>query len=214
MAYGLGSRGVAMMRREFDIPFSKMVWGRGGKDVGRIFLEHALMVADVEISIELACRARGGQVNFIAAQDFSAGSKAFHWTANVNGQRFGLVPDAMFILDFAEANEASRRVVCCLEADRGTMPVQRRSPHLSSINRKFSAYANLWKAESFAKRFQIKRLAVITVTISEERSQNIRNTIAALPEGKGLFSCFPQAAVCPDAESIIDRLTPRATIRN
>ncbi len=45
MAYCLGSRGLAFMRREHDLPFERMFWFRKGKEIGRLFLDHALMVS-------------------------------------------------------------------------------------------------------------------------------------------------------------------------
>jgi len=213
MAYGLGSRGVALMRREYDVPFSKMVWGRGGNDVGRLFLDHTLMVAEVLIAIERACRQSDGKVRFLPSEELEATSKnrePFHWTATIKDRRVGLVPDAVFALEFAAAPQVSRRVICCLEADRGTMPVTRRSRHLSSIARKLSAYAALWRAGNFEKRFGTKRLIVITVTTSAERVRTIAGSVAQLPHGQGLFANFIQDEVCPDAACILERCAPSA----
>ncbi len=61
MVYGLASRGAGLMRREFDMPFHRMVWSRGGQTeaVGRLCLEHTLMVSDVLIAAEMATRGNG-----------------------------------------------------------------------------------------------------------------------------------------------------------
>ena len=211
MVYGLGSRGVAMLRREYDIPFSKMVWGRGGSDVGRVFLDHASMVAEVMISIEKTCEQTTGTVKYISSDALALGSKsrdAFRWTAKVGERHVGLVPDAVFALEFSGASSPEMRVICCLEADRGTMPVMRRSPHLSSIRRKFSAYASLWKAGSFEKRFGSKRLAIITVTTSAERVETITDCVAQLSQGRGLFANFVESEICPDASAFLERCAP------
>ena len=57
MVYGLGSRGAALMRRQFDVPFHRMVWARSEKSIGRMFLEHTLMVAEIVIAVSSHCRA-------------------------------------------------------------------------------------------------------------------------------------------------------------
>jgi hypothetical protein len=110
------------------------------------------------------------------------------WSTTLNNRRTSLIPDAVFALDFTAQNSTTHRVVIFLEADRGTMPVARkRSPHLSNIARKLSAYVELWKSGAFSKRFQTQRFLVLTVTESSERLKNITDAIAKLAHGKGLF---------------------------
>ena len=65
MVYGLASRGAGVMRQKFDLPFSRMDWDTKNRNVGRIFLEHALMTAEVLIAFEVACRASGGRVKLV-----------------------------------------------------------------------------------------------------------------------------------------------------
>jgi hypothetical protein len=194
MAYGLGSRGVALMRREYDVPFVQMVWGRGGSDVGRVFLEHALLIAEAITAVEIAARESHGKYTFISSQKLSADSKPgkrrepMRWSTVLNNRRTSLIPDAVFALDFTTQNSTTQRVVIFLEADRGTMPVVRkRSPHLSNIARKFSAYVELWKSGAFSKRFHTQRFLVLTVTESSERVKHITDTVTKLTHGKGLF---------------------------
>jgi hypothetical protein len=214
MVYSLGSRGVALMRREHDIPFSRMTWGKGGQDVGRVFLDHTLMVAEIVLRIEAACRESGGRVRFVSADELEAASERkvkgepFAWRATIEGKRIGLVPDAVIALEFAEAPEASRRIIVCLEADRGTMPVVRWSLHLSSLHRKLVSYAHLWKAGIFAKRFGTKRLAVLTVTTSEARVKTMEAAVGKLSHGRGLFTCCTEAAIASDAWQLIKRWQP------
>ena len=212
IAYGLGSKGAALMRREFDIPFGRMSWSRDGESVGRVFLEHTLMVADIVIAVEMACRQSSGVVRFVPGDELiatEAKGDPFHWHANVNGHRTGLVPDAVFALEFPSAPETSRRIICAVEADRGTMPVNRSNPQLSSMARKLSAYASLWRSGHFEKRFGTKRAAVVLVTTSRERSNNIAEAVTELPFGQGLFVTHHQEEICPDASPIIGHCTPR-----
>lgn len=206
MAYCLGSRGASLLRREFDTPFSGMVWSKDGKEVGRYFLDHALMVSEVLIGLELACRS-DGCVRFIPQDELtSENRKPIQWSATLQGRRVGLIPDAVFALDFRDTPDADSRVLCCLEADRGTMPVTRKSTHLSSISRKLESYAQLWKRHAFVKRFGTKRLHILTVTTGVDRAENIRKAVAELPHGKGLFSTWTEQEVQEDAAQIIRHL--------
>ena len=59
ITYGLASRGAAHLRRLDDVAFSRLDWTSRNRAVKRLFLEHALMVSDIMVSLEIACRKRG-----------------------------------------------------------------------------------------------------------------------------------------------------------
>lgn len=204
MAYCLGSRGAALMRREHETPFSQMVWSQEGRKVGRYFLDHALMISDVLVEIELACQARADGRKFIAAHSLGALQQkgaAFRWAATLNGKRVGLVPDAVFGI----AKLGCETHIIFLEADRGTMPITRRGNHLSSISRKLAAYTALWKAGRFSERFGTSRFTVLIVTPGEERAASIRKAITNLPTGGGLFYCCPLSEVLSNPSLMWER---------
>ncbi len=60
-------------------------------------------------------------------------------------EKLGVIPDRVFALEFGDKGE---RILCFLEGDRGTMPVERAKHDASSIARKLHAYALTWKAGS------------------------------------------------------------------
>lgn len=215
MVYGLGSRGVAMLRRDEDIPFSRMVWGRGGQDVGRVFLEHTLMVAEICIAMQKACEALT-EVKFVAPEELETkqrGREAFAWRLNLKGRQVGLVPDVVVALDHSKEGGVMERLIVCVEADRGTMPVLRRSSHLSSIGKKLECYAELWKAGHFEKRFGTKRIVVLIVTTSEARVKSIEAAVSKLTHGRGLFTCCTEEALTKDAGSVLARWLPQTSRR-
>src|SRR5437879_174421 len=47
MVYGIGNKGAALLKGEIGLAFDKVHWGEKNRSVGRIFLEHALLVSDV-----------------------------------------------------------------------------------------------------------------------------------------------------------------------
>lgn len=57
IAYGLASKGAAWLKHELSLPSQKQDW-KQKHHVGRLFLEHALMVSDIMVALELACRHR------------------------------------------------------------------------------------------------------------------------------------------------------------
>ncbi len=59
MVYGLGRRGAGRLRRDLNVPFARFDWAGRPHPVGRLFLDHTLLVAEVMTALELACRQRG-----------------------------------------------------------------------------------------------------------------------------------------------------------
>src|ERR1041385_5309615 len=57
IVYGLGAKGAALLGEHGD-GFRPKDWGMKNRSVGRIFLEHALLVSDVMVTVELGCRAK------------------------------------------------------------------------------------------------------------------------------------------------------------
>src|SRR5437763_4902484 len=56
IVYGLGNEGWMIQKKELGVAFRELSWGEKNRSVGRMFLEHALLVSDVMVTIELACR--------------------------------------------------------------------------------------------------------------------------------------------------------------
>ena len=144
IAYGLASRGAARLRRVDDTPFSRLDWTSRNRSVKRLFLEHALMVSDIMVALEIACRQRG-DVRLLIEHEIPLPAATrnqrapFQWTVTGSGKKkFGVIPDRVFAL---ESGDKGERILCFLEADRGTMPVERAKHDASSIARKLHAYA-------------------------------------------------------------------------
>jgi DNA-binding Lrp family transcriptional regulator len=124
IAYGLASRRAAHLRRVDDLPFSRMDWTSRNRSVRRLFLEHALMVSDIMVALEIACR-QGGSVRLLTEDEIPLPETTrmqrapFHWTVTGSaGEKLGVIPDRVFAL---ESNDKGERILCFLEADRGTM---------------------------------------------------------------------------------------------
>lgn len=186
MAYGLGSRGASHLRRVANIPFSGLHWTSHNRAVKRLFLEHALMISDIMVALEMASRASGHirilhetELTKAAAPDRNSSV----WRASEpNGKKIAVFPDQIFALEDCQKRQ---RVICLLEADRGTMPIRRSSFSGSSIDLKFRNYVRAWR--EIQSRFSSTRIRVFTVTVSEHRSREITACASTFARGKGLF---------------------------
>lgn len=178
MVYALGNKGMALLEREDGIPRRKLNWTADNRTVTRFFMEHTLAVAEAMVAIEYSCRKQG--IELIPHSDI-----AFKWSVPVRYNdavvTVGIIPDRVFGLrDKKRPNEIAWVFI---EADRATMPVQRRSLKQTSFARKLIAYHETWRRKVLADDFP--RFRVLTVTTSEDRVEHLLKANRTLGQGKG-----------------------------
>ena len=192
-AYGLADRGAELLRLTENHSPRALEWSVKNRAVKSLFLEHALLVSDVMVSLELACRQHGG-MRFLNSDELPLPAatrsrlEPFRWKVSLNGgMRLGVVPDCVFGLEFADQPPDRNRAYFFLEADRGTMPVTRNGLHHSSFHRKLLAYEATWLQELHRKHFGFHRFRVLTITTSTDRLTHLVAACRQLERGQGLF---------------------------
>ena len=211
MVYGLGNKGAAFLKQERGIAFRELQWGEKNRSVGRSFLEHALLVSDVMVDLELACRA-SGEMRLMTEEDLappdgrSSKRPSFAWKVNVSSSlTLGVIPDRVFALEFPGESGTRNRQFFFLEADRGTMPVTRRNLSQTSFHRKLLAYEATWAQSIHRTRFGFNRFRVLTVTTSAERVTSLVNACSQLKRGQGLF-LFADHTILENPGEIVSRI--------
>jgi hypothetical protein len=201
IVYGLGSKGAALLKSDLGLVLHKIHWSEKNRSVGRIFLEHALLVSDVMVTIELACRA-SGQIRLLTNENLALSDslnrqgQPFKWKVNIsNNLKLGIIPDRVFALEFPDEFGESDRAFFFLEADRGTMPVKRRNLSQTSFYRKLLAYEATWSQSIHRTRFGFHRFRVLTVTTSSERVRSLVEACSQLKNGHGLFLFTDQGSL-------------------
>ena len=175
-------------------------WNDKNRSVGRLFLEHALLVSDVMVSLELACR-KHGSVRPLTGDDIQIAEsvrspRSFRWRVKVNGRlTLGIIPDRVFVLEMKKEDGGTNRAFFFLECDRGTMPVMRKNLVQSSFYRKLLAYEATWASGLHRSRFGVNRFRVVTVTTSVGRVESIVEACSQLKRGRGIFLFLDQAAI-------------------
>jgi Replication-relaxation len=192
MVYGLGSKGAAFLLRDLDPGIAHVRWGEKNRSAGRIFLEHALLVSDVMVAIELACRKTGIRLltgRELAVADKTTGKRRpFRWQVKMSNRlKLGVIPDYVFALDFKDQSGTVNRAFFFLEADRATMPVIRKNLSQTSFYRKLRAYEATWSQSIHQTQFGFHRFRVLTVTTSTERVKSLVDACSELERGQGLF---------------------------
>ncbi len=179
--YGLGDKGA----REIGVPPGR--WSEKNRSLLRPQLEHWVLVAEITLAIESACRGQGIRFLTNEALNPTNPTHSIHWKVSTpEGENLGVMPDRVFALDFGD-RDPDKRVIACLEADRGTMPVKRQNSAQASIHRKLLAYAASWHEGRHRDMFHFNRFRVLIVTSGKERVDSIIDACSHLERGRGLF---------------------------
>ena len=207
--YGLADRGAELLRLIENPAPRALEWSAKNRAVKSLFLEHALLVSDVMVSLELACRRHGG-IRLLNPDELPLPSSTrsrlepFRWKVSLNGgTRLGVIPDCVFGLEYADQPPDRNRAYFFLEADRGTMPIMRNGLNHSSFYRKLLAYEATWLQELHRKQFGFHRFRVLTVTTNTGRLQHLVEACRQLERGQGLF-------LFTDLNSLVTNLDPLA----
>ncbi len=199
IAYGLGNKGGTCLTNELGIAVHHDSWDEKNHVIGRVYLEHALLVADVMVAIELACWKRGFRLLYENQLGFQTEQQTFRWKVKIrDGMKLGVVPDRVFALQYPDQSDQSQRVYFFLEADRGTMPVVRRNLLQTSFHRKLLSYEATWNQNIHRSRFGFNRFRVLTVTTSAPRVNSLVQTCSQLKSGHGLFLFADQSILAGD----------------
>ncbi len=166
------------------------------KQVKREHLQHHLMTNDILISFELANRG-DPNVEFVPSHKLLEGTKrqnhthpwkvsAFLPEHNISRTAY---PDAAFgLLD----TKTGRTQLYIIEADRGTMPLERREQKLfkiSNIRAKILIYFAAWGQGWFREKWGLPATRILFVTTSKDRARHMQELADELLDGRapGLF---------------------------
>ncbi len=166
------------------------------------------MVSDIMVTLELACRKRSN-MRLLTEDDMRLPTSAraerdtFRWTVIVSGkEKLGVIPDRIFALEFTDNAE---RILCFLEADRGTMPIHRPRFAASCFERKFIAYEATWRRRIHMTRFGSKRLRVLAVTDNEGRACHLRDACASRHSAHGIFLFSTRERIVASLDALAER---------
>lgn len=184
MVYALGGRGAQLLAEHSK---TTVDWTDKNRSVGRLFIDHTLLIADLMVAVDCAVRARSDIALIDAAAILDgippAQRRDNPWRlaarTKVDGtmRDLAVIPDAVFGLDFMTER---KRKYFLVEADCGSMPIVRAGLNQTSYARKIITYlAGGGQANAFGQQLGIGNFRVLTVTTSTER---IATMIAALKD--------------------------------
>lgn len=166
---------------------------------------HALMVCEILASFERAAAQMAG-LRLVWWPEIlakaSVETRMAHKPLQIGDRKTGtsharaIEPDALFGIEYRDGRQQAYRFFA-LEADRGTMPVERTDKGQSSYLAKLIAYRTIIVDGSFRRRWGVPNLFVLTVTTSASRLGAIQIAVRKVTEGRGssafLFKTYPGA---------------------
>lgn len=162
MVYGLGDKGADLLSEKLGVDRGKIAWGEKNREVKERYIQHTLMISNFRACLTLALR-DSAKASLISWTRENSPRLKDHVYFKQGGrkQRLPITPDGFFQIRSAKGNQAF-----FLEADRSTMTSSR-------FLNKMRAYWLWWKQGGHRKRFGIKDFRVLTLTISEQRMENL-----------------------------------------
>lgn len=196
LVYAIGNKGADVLSQLAGIPRGKVDWTAKNREIGTLFLNHSLLVADFMVSLEVACRQRtdvrlirAGEILRQAPEVTRKRKNPLAWSVSCVHEHtrlsLGVIPDQFFGLHFTNKPDGANRAYFFLEADRATMPVMRSDLKQTSFFRKMIAYNEAWKQQLHTDIYGIKNFRVLTLTSSRDRVDHLITANKKVVSGQG-----------------------------
>lgn len=198
MVYAVGNKGAELLAEHLGVSRGAVDWTAKNRKLRETFYRHTLMVAGILVALDSSCR-RHGNVRLIPWEEILETKcppetrrlkRPESWRVRIPGRgEHGITPDATFGLHYLDRPEGRNRSFFFLEADRGTMPVKRRTLAQTAVYKKLLLYQATAVQKLHAKRFGFKAFRVLTVTASPDR-ERVRSMVEAAASLDGLQGIF------------------------
>lgn len=192
IVYGISSKGVRELiglTPELERKDSRTDWTAKNNAVQQLYLQHTLLVSDIMVAMKIYFLDHPS-VRFIAPEDlFPLRSSPIAWQVkSPSGRSSSIYPDAVFALENLETFGKQTRCYYFVEADTGTMPIERKeSSKATSFARKLEFYSETWRQNLHKSELEINRFQLLTVTTSAKRSKQIAKAAEKIKHGSGIF---------------------------
>lgn len=189
MVYALGRRGAELIASRTGRRLAGD-WSEKNREAGSQFVSHALMISRFHTALRHGCEQDG-----TVLLEQWLGDGAFHDSVVVEHERVPIRPDALFVLNVLGGPHPGR-VVCLLEADRGTMTVKR-------FTTKLHGYFAYWRSGEAENRLGVRNFLVATITPSPERAMNLLKAACSVSDrGLRMFLFAPESAYLPATRNV------------
>jgi Replication-relaxation len=207
----LGNKGIDLLANKYGFRRSSADWTSKARTAADLHVAHALEVTNFMVALALACRHHGHLevvyfdqiMRELAPPETRASKTPYSWPVSVRpipGRWPGratktlyAIPDRIFGLRNLEVPEERGVKFYFLEADRGTMPVERTDLDKSSLLRKLILYGFTHRDGLHGKYYGLPHFRVLTVVPTRQRIGTIlaahqKHTKSLMPAPLCLFA--------------------------
>ncbi len=157
IVYGLGAKGAELLYENREERAEKLRQVKLNRETTFPYIAHALMISQFRAALTLAAEKTGGKMKVAR---WRQGFELKNYL-KLRGGTPELMPDAFFAIE-----QGDRRWNLFLETDRSTMTLDR-------FLVKLKTYWKWWWEEKYKEQLGISHFRVLTITISEERKENL-----------------------------------------
>lgn len=178
MIYALGNGGADLLAETFGLDRGKIDWRKKNREVKRNYLQHALMISQFRTVLTIALRDQSNVKLLFWRQGDEIRDQVEIENQRGNKVRYPVCSDGFFGL-----KNSNRENYYFLEADRSTMTNKR-------FFRKIRGYWAYYKTSGHTKKYGIRNLRVLTITLTESRKENLRKAAKKADkrkQGSGMF---------------------------
>jgi len=162
MVYALGDRGADLLAERLGLDRGKVKWSKKNSAVKERHIQHTLMISHIRACLNLAIEdTPGNDLIFWVRENTQELRDHVYDTKGARRRRLTIFPDGFFGIKDAEGE-----MYFFLEADRSTMSNAR-------YRNKVRAYWLWWRQGGARKLLGIENFRVLTVTLSEQRRDNL-----------------------------------------
>lgn len=172
--YRLADLGAGTVAADLGVSVKELAyWGKGddkdrrATDVTPLFLQHALHINDVRIALSLAAQGCGYRIEkWMDDSQLKSRERKDYVAVSSEGKSrmVAVIPDSYFVLNLGD-----RRAHFFLELDRATMSNSR-------WGERVRAYLAYIQSGKYTERYQTRSLRILTVTTTEQRLMNLKET--------------------------------------
>jgi len=172
--YRLARSGAELVASDLGVNSKDLIyWGKGDDKDRRathatpLFLNHTLCINDVRIAFQLAAQHYGYRVEtWLDDVHLKSQERKDHVAVRdeEGNKMVAVIPDSYFVL-----NLGNRRAPFFLEVDRATMSNSRWGTRIH-------AYLAYVRSGKYTERYQMRALRILTVTTTEQRLMNLKET--------------------------------------
>lgn len=188
--YGLGVRGAELMADRLHIPSGRVAYGFHYRGSGAGTLEHHLIVTDFLVAVSCAARRETSIRGCTTEHEWALWARLDAIGSRPPAGAY-VVPDGALTLTLATGEKRTYYVEVVRAGVRGGN---------RGLAGKMQRYLALARSGFFRRAYGHERLrAVLFLTSSDGRAENLRQVAAFLPHGQQLFWFGSYATVAPDS---------------